>query len=182
MNYEKSIDSGPSKASPREQTSGFHENSIQQSVQITDRSLFAFQEDSVFVKNPKQANTIDRERVISNLMNQRASLDHEHRYNPQMTQMAPGHNILLQQLSQYASPRSHREEMESYRPSVMTQNVIKTLLDHKIKNKRDVIQRICAGKAERERLTRRHPKSQAMARRPNRQIKPFESAQHDALR
>ena len=42
--------------------------------------------------------------------------------------------------------------MDSYRPSVMTQNVIKTLLDHKIKNKKDVIQRICAGRAERDRL------------------------------
>ena len=58
--------------------------------------------------------------------------------------------------------------MDSYKPSVMTQNVIKTLLDNKIKNKKDVIQRICAGRAERERLTQRHPKSQAMARRPNR--------------
>ena len=58
--------------------------------------------------------------------------------------------------------------MDSYRPSVMTQNVIKTLLDHKIKNKKDVIQRICAGRAERDSLTQRPPKSQAMARRPNR--------------
>ena len=49
--------------------------------------------------------------------------------------------------------------MDSYRPSVMTQNVIKTLLDNKIKNKKDVIQRICAGRAERERLIQRHPKS-----------------------
>ena len=82
MNLEGSIDSGPSKASPREQNSGFHETSIQQSVQITDRSLFAFQEDSVFVKHPKHANKIEKERVVSNLIGQRVSHENHERYNP----------------------------------------------------------------------------------------------------
>ena len=55
------------------------------------------------------------------------------------------HNILLQQLSQYARPLSYREEVDSYRPPPMAENVIRTLLDKKIKNKKECIQRICSG-------------------------------------
>ena len=60
----------------------------------------------------------------------------------------PTHNILLQQLSQYAVPLSYREEVESYRPPPMAEDVIQTLLDKTIKNKKECIQRICSGQRE----------------------------------
>ena len=58
------------------------------------------------------------------------------------------HNILLQQLSQYAAPLSYREEVESYSPPPMAADVIQTLLDKTIKNKKECIQRICAGQRD----------------------------------
>ena len=79
------------------------------------------------------------------------------------------HNILLQQLSQYAVPLSYREEVDRYRPPPMAANVIKTLLDPKIKNKKECIQRICGGQKERQPglfpASRPHPKSQAVPKR-----------------
>ena len=48
---------------------------------------------------------------------------------------------------------------------------MQALLDHKIKNPKLVIQRICSGHNEREKLKVRHPLSEAMARRPKRHYK-----------
>ena len=53
---------------------------------------------------------------------------------------------------------------------------MQALQDHKFKNPKLVIQRICTGQTGPENLKIRHPLSEAMARRPKRHHRPSEWA------
>ena len=151
------------RAAPNGEMTASFGASLRNSVNGAEGSIFAAHDESVYPGNTKPSSLqsypprggSQAAKLVQSLHSPTALMqlggEPQPSFNPAWSPVASAatHNILLQQLSQYAVPLSYREEVDSYRPPPMAANVIKTLLDPTIKNKKECIQRICAGRKER---------------------------------